>query len=83
MNISVHACFSCSGTILSDEERDKRGLNNFMNFMRGNMGKEEHYAGRTKMQKKQQEPKDMVYVGLLMPLLKTYAVRHAYSAEDE
>ena len=33
-------CFSCSYTILSDEERDKRGLNNFDEFYEESMGKE-------------------------------------------
>lgn len=75
-------CFSCGHTILSDEERDKRGLNNFDEFYEESMGKELITQEELDEVKETTGTKGHGLRGITDTTLKTYAVRHAYSAED-
>lgn len=75
-------CFSCGHTILSDEERDKRGLNNFDEFYEESMGKELITQEELDEVKETTGTKGHGLRGITDATLKTYAVRHAYSAED-
>ena len=69
-------------TILSDEERDKRGLNNFDEFYEESMGKELITQEELDEVKETTGTKGHGLRGITDATLKTYAVRHAYSAED-
>ena len=75
-------CHACGFVILSDEERDKRGLNNFDEFYEESMGKELITQEELDEVKETTGTKGHGLRGITDSTLKTYAVRHAYSAED-
>jgi hypothetical protein len=74
-------CFSCSYTILSDEERDKRGLNNFDEFYEESMGKELITQEELDEVKETTGTKGHGLRGITDSTYKTFAVRHSYCAE--
>ena len=74
-------CFSCGHTILSDEERDKRGLNNFDEFYEESMGKENITQEELDEVKETTGTKGHGLRGITDSTYKTFAVRHSYCAE--